>query len=366
MKILLLSDINSEHTIKWTNLLVDNSIDVAVFSLTIPNKNVLSEIKIQKIYVPSYLKEKSTKQSLLSKIYYLKGLPDLLYAIDEFKPDIVHAHYASSYGLLGRKSKFKPYIISAWGSDILIFPNKSFIHKNILKKNLLSANIVTATSHLMVNLIKTISSIKAEHIPFGIDLNQFFPKKVNRPFNTNDIVFGSIKSFEHIYGHQYLIKAFAKLAIEFPERNIKLFLVGDGSLMNDLKHLVFDLGINDKVVFSGKIAYSEICDYHNMIDIFVNPSINESFGVSVLEASACEKPVIASNVGGLPEVVDNGKTGILVTPMNIEYLYQSMKNLLLNKTVAINMGKCGRQWVEQHYNFKINGQLMINLYRGLL
>jgi glycosyltransferase involved in cell wall biosynthesis len=373
MKILFLADINSAHTVKWTNELVNNSIDIAVFSLSVPQENVLSEIKIQKIFFPDYLKDQSNKQSLFSKLSYLKALPDLLHTIEEFKPDIVHAHYASSYGLLGRKSKFKPCIISAWGSDVLDFPNKSFIHKNILKKNLLSANVVTATSQLMVDAIRKISSVEAQHIPFGIDLSQFFPQKVQSPFKLEDtsdeqsqnIVFGSIKALEKIYGQQFLIKAFAQLIKEFPEMPLKLLLVGDGSLSNDYKLLASELGLVDKVLFAGKVPYSEICNYHNMIDIFVNPSLNESFGVSVLEASACEKPVIASNVGGLPEVVNEGITGILVPPANAESLYQAMKKMLLNKQKATNMGKQGRQWVQQHFDFKKNVDAMIEIYKKL-
>ncbi|NTW32284.1 MAG: glycosyltransferase family 4 protein [Bacteroidetes bacterium] len=374
MKILLLSDINSAHTVKWTNELVNNSIDIAVFSLSAPNENALSEINTKKIFIPSYLKNKTAKQSIFAKLAYLKALPDLLNAIEEFNPDIVHAHYASSYGLLGRNCKFKPFVISAWGSDVLDFPKKSFFHKNILKKNLQSATVVTATSKIMVEKIREIASIEAIHIPFGIDLSQFFQKKVQSIFKSEDnfseqnknIVFGCVKSLETIYGQSFLIKAFAQLASEFSELSLKLLLVGDGSLMNKYKLSVNELGINNKVVFAGKAPYSEICNYHNMIDVFVNYSLNESFGVSVLEASACEKPVIASNIGGLPEVVNDGITGMLVPPANVELLFQTMKDLLLNKQKAINMGKQGRQWVKQNFDFEKNVNSMIEIYNQIL
>jgi len=362
-RILFLADINSEHTQKWAESLANIGFTIGVFSFCKPESNIWKENNISVFYAK--IGTKIFSSSSLSKMSYIKVAKQVKEVINEFQPDIIHAHYASSYGFLGRQSSFKPFIISAWGSDILDFPNKSFIHKNILKKNLRSADVVTATSQLMVDEIYKITSIHAHHIPFGIEPSQFYPKKVIPLFNSEDLVFGSIKSFEKIYGHYFLIHAFAKLTAAFPELPLKLLLVGDGSLMDNYKLLTSKLGIKDQVLFTGKIPYSEICNYHNMIDIFVNPSLNESFGVSVLEASACEKPVIASNIGGLPEVVEDGVTGILVPPKSIEFLYQAMKNLLLNKQEAINMGKKGRQWVQQNFDFKKNVSSMIEIYKKL-
>ena len=87
---------------------------------------------------------------------------------------------------------------------------------------------------------------------------------------------------------------------------------------NKLKKLVTSLQLEQLVTFYGKIPYEEIPYYHNLMDIEVYLSVEESFGVSILEASACERPVVVSNIGGLTEVVENGKTGIIVPSMSIK------------------------------------------------
>ena len=103
-----------------------------------------------------------------------------------------------------------------------------------------------------------------------------------------------------------------------------------------------------------------------MCTISVFPSMNESFGVSVIEASACEKPVIVSNVGGLPEVVENGVTGIVVPPANTLELSKAIEKLILDKTLRIKMGKAGRDRVETMYNWENNVSEMIDIYKGIV
>jgi len=102
-------------------------------------------------------------------------------------------------------------------------------------------------------------------------------------------------------------------------------------------------------VFTGKVNYGEVPKYHNMLTISVFPSIfeSESFGVSILEASACEKPVVVSNVGGLPEVVDDQKTGFIVPPKDPEKLAEAIEKLILNESLRLQIGKAGRIMVKE-------------------
>lgn len=129
--------------------------------------------------------------------------------ITEFKPDILHAHYASSYGLLGALSGFHPYIISVCGSDVFDFPNTSFLHKIVLKYNLSVADKILSTSNVMA--IETSKYTNKEIIvtPFGIDLDKFKPLSVKTIFNKENIVIGTITILEEKYGIEYLIRAFA-------------------------------------------------------------------------------------------------------------------------------------------------------------
>ena len=103
-----------------------------------------------------------------------------------------------------------------------------------------------------------------------------------------------------------------------------------------------------------------------MLDIYVAVSLQESFGVAVLEASACAKPVIVSNVGGLPEVVDDGKTGIIIEKENPNQLADELIKLITNPVLRIEMGKKGRLKVLNEYNWIESVKQMLSVYQECL
>ncbi len=366
MKILLLSDSNSAHTIRWSRSLTERGLDVAVFCLSGFNKSDLNYERI-KIYPfgfnDAFLYR---KMGSLSKVLYIKALPALKSAIREFKPDIVHAHYASSYGILGALSNFHPYIVSVWGSDVYNFPRKSFIHKAAFKYPLRKADRILSTSKVMAGETRKYTDRKITVTPFGIDLGRFQKKSVNSVFSSGDIVVGTVKRLEEIYGIEFLIRAFKIVKDKFPEMPVKLLIVGGGSLEKKLKELASSLGISGDTIFTGRVPYDEVPEYHNMLDIYVTVSLNESFGVAILEASACERPVVVSNVGGLPDVVEDGITGFIVQPRDPEGTAAAIIKLLHDKNLRERMGKAGRETVKRAYDWDRNVNQMIEIYNETL
>ena len=129
--------------------------------------------------------------------------------------------------------------------------------------------------------------------------------------------------------------------------------MGKGSLDWRLKELVQELELESDIIFTGFINHNEVEKYHNMLDILIAYSTDdsESFGVAVLEASACEKPVVVANVGGLPEVVENGITGFVVESKNITMLADALIKLILHPELRIEMGIKGRERVIKEYNW---------------
>jgi glycosyltransferase involved in cell wall biosynthesis len=123
--------------------------------------------------------------------------------------------------------------------------------------------------------------------------------------------------------------------------------------------------LDEKTFFAGRIQHNELVTYYNMIDIFVNVSRNESFGVSVLEASACGKPVVVSNAGGLTEVVKDQVTGFTVTPENVKETSDAIEKLILDKNLRDVFGKNGRNFVIENYNWNSNVEEMIEVYKTL-
>lgn len=364
MKVLLLSDAYSIHTVKWAQSLSKKGIEIAIFSLNF-NENEknpyhnFNDIKLF-YYVNKNVKKRS---SGLVKLSYLSALPALKKAITEFKPDILHAHYASSYGLLGALSGFHPYIISVWGSDVFDFPNVSLLHKMVIKYNLSVADKVLSTSNIMAMETSKYTNKEIIVTPFGIDLDKFKPLKVNTIFNKEDIVIGTVKTLEENYGIEYLIRAFAIVRNKYKGLPLKLLIVGSGSLKNSLNQLVNKLNLDDVTVFTGKVSHELVPIYDNLLSISVSVSNSESFGVAVIEASACEKPVIVSDVGGLPEVVANGITGIVVPPRNAEKTAEAIEKLIFDKSLRDRMGKAGRERVSILYDWNKNVEQMIDIYK---
>jgi glycosyltransferase involved in cell wall biosynthesis len=365
--ILILSDINSAHTRKWALSLADKGYRVGIFSL---NKNTSDWFKgnnnIEFLSEGALFNVAAKKEA--GKAAYLKALPALKLAITVFKPDIVHAHYATSYGLLGALSRFHPYVISVWGSDVYDFPRKSILHKNILKRNLKKADCIMSTSHSMAKETAKYTNKKIEITPFGIDLNEFKPQKVKSVFNESDIVVGTVKALEPKYGINYLIEAFDILQKRHSQLPLKLLIVGGGSQLAELTKLCEEKGITDKVKFAGRVPHDQVPIYHNMLDVYVALSVDdsESFGVAVIEAMACGKPVVVSDVSGFVEVVENNVSGIIVPRRNAEEAAKAIGKLITDKELAVSIGNAGRKRVEELYDWSANLKQIMGIYDGLL
>jgi glycosyltransferase involved in cell wall biosynthesis len=361
LKILLLSDTNSEHTEKWALGLAHRGLQVGLFSFNKASYDWHQHPNITVFFEPL---KKINAESTVTKLAYLKYVAILKNIIRHFKPDVLHAHYATSYGLVGALTDFHPFIISSWGTDVMKFPNKNFVAKSILKYNFRKADVICATSETIRSYIHKILTKDVTVIPFGIDTNIFKPLSVQSLFNDEDFVLGSIKPMEDIYNIDILVRSFARLHSTYPF--LKLLLVGEGGEQTQLKKLSEELGVAKSVVFTGRIPFSEVNKYYNMIDVLVNISEYESFGVSVVEAMACGKPVVVTNVGGLKEIVKNDKLGLKVESRNIEQTVSAIERLVTDEKLYDEISVNARKQAVEKYNWDNNLGDMINVYQEVL
>ena len=216
---------------------------------------------------------------------------------------------------------------------------------------------------------------KISVIPFGIDCNIFSPSPSLR--DENYITIGTVKTLAFKYGIDTLIRAFtilhANLEHTQPEiaSKLRLIIVGgrpeSGKIdqTDFLKQLCFDLNIQKQVIFAGQVSHEAVPLWLNRFDIYaaLSRDNSESFGVAILEASACEIPVVVSDVGGLPEVVDAGKTGFVVPHEDPKSAAKALEQLILDEDLRRKMGKAGRKRVLDQYQWKDNLSTMENLYR---
>ncbi|MCL9971737.1 glycosyltransferase [Anoxybacillus kestanbolensis] len=315
-------------------------------------------------------------------VYFLPLNPSMGYYLNVFKvrkllnkikPDILNTHYASGYGTLSRLVNYYPTLLSVWGSDVFDFPYRSKINKKILKKNLKAATQIASTSFAMKKQTEKFVSPKLPIVvtPFGVDMNLFKPSHNGKERDT--ITIGIVKRLEEVYGIEYLIKATSLLIKKLRENRlddianrIRLLIVGEGSLLDKLQNLTRDYGISHITKFVGAVPNVKVPEYLNKMDIFCVPSLQESFGVAAVEASACELPVIVSNVGGLPEVVKDGETGFIVEPKNIQQLADRLYDLVINPELRMRLGKNGRNFVNSFYNWEENVERMETVYENLI
>jgi glycosyltransferase involved in cell wall biosynthesis len=359
-KILLLGNSDSVHIQKWATALAGQGYVLGIFSFNKARfKWHEGYDNIHVIYEPPGLKDVF---SFSDKLAYALLLPKLRKAIREFNPDILHAHYATSYGLLGALSGFRPFVLSTWGSDVFEFPNKSQIHKRILKYNLSQADAILSTSHAMKHEVAGYTNKPIEVTPFGVDMNVFYPREVKTETERRAVYIGMIKSIEEKYGVQNIIEAVHIIKSRNNDLNFKVLLVGDGKDSDFYKKEISDLHLEENFVLPGKISYDQVSYYHNLIDIFVNVSVvNESFGVSVIEAMACEKPVIVSNAAGLKEIVTDD-TGIIIEKNDSQKLADALEKLIKNPDMAAHMGARARKHVAAKYNIEKCLDIMTQVY----
>lgn len=362
MRVLLLADGNSVHTRRWAVALVARGVETAVFSLNpvVPDEG--GAFTEYKVFVPGSISDGISSKSLLRKVSYLFYIAELKRVISDFKPDIVHAHYASSYGTLGVLSGFRPLFISLWGSDVYDFPRRNFIARAILKYNLSAATLILSTSNTMAKEAGRYTGKEIRTLPFGIDLEKFSASPRSDQKQPGEIVTGTVKALEREYGIDILIRSFAKVCERNPERKIRLKIAGGGTLEKQLKDLATVTGFGSRIEFAGRLNHHDIPSFLRQLDIFVALSVSESFGVSVIEASACELPVVVSDAGGLPEVVDDGITGLIVPVGEVEQAATAIGNLVNDADWRVRLGANGRKKVEKMYNWLHNVDEMVAIY----
>ncbi|RLF06421.1 MAG: hypothetical protein DRK00_01640 [Thermoprotei archaeon] len=170
----------------------------------------------------------------------------------------------------------------------------------------------------------------------------------------------------HVYekGVDVLLEA-ARIILS-RRRDVKFVIAGDGPMRLHLMWLASRYGLGDKVFFTGRLRDDELYRAYKLADIVVIPSRYEPFGIVALEAMASGKPVVASNVGGLSEVVVNGETGLLVPPEDPEALARAIEELLENPRLAEEMGVRGRRRVEELYRWDKIVRFLEKIYRRVL
>lgn len=352
MRIVYLADAPYIHTRRWVQHFARAGWDVHVISFR------PAEIEgVQVHYVAGFER--------FGRARYLLHAGRVQRLVRELRPDLLHAMHLTSYGFLAARCDVRPTLSSVWGTDILEAPEWSPFHLYITRHALAGADHVTATglSLASATLRYAPRDKPVTVVPYGVDLERFQPPQRDSA-RSGEVVIGSVGRLSREKGLDVLLDAFARL----PQNgaSVRLVVAGDGPLRGKLEAQAQRLGIASRVEFRGEVPHDAVPDVLAELDIFVMPSRAEGFGVAALEASAMELPVVASRIHGIPDVVRDGRTGLLVPPGDAGALASAIARLVGDRTLRDELGRAGRAFVEERYRWQDNVAQMEHLYQHLL
>ena len=365
VRICYLANAQSVHTHRWVRYFVENGHETHVISF----ENAQIEGTTVHVLKLPVLVKNATYPLKMASIYRIKTL------IKRIKPDILHAHYAINYGLFGALCNFNPFVITAWGSDVLIDPSARFlsmIKKPIAKYALKKADLITTDSISSIRAVVGfgVDEKKVKLIIHGVDLRVFRPvenreefKKDLRLPESHQVVISS-RSLEPIYDVSTLIRAAPYVINKCP--NTCFLIVGDGTLRHQLEELACKLGVIKYVRFVGSISNEEMPKFLGLSHIYVSTSLSDTRSVSLLEAMACALPVVVTDLEGNRECVEDGVNGFLFPKGDFRMLAEKIVYLLRDKDIRRKFGVVNRRIVEKEADYEKEMSKMEKLYKNLI
>ncbi len=294
------------------------------------------------------------------------------------RPRLIHAHFGVDgvYAMNLAKKLDIPLVTTFHGFDatttskaLLLSKKPAWInyllHRKELAKN---GDIFVCVSDFIRKKVIELGFPEKKTITHYIGIDTSIVKERHQKSEHKTIL--HVARLTEKKGTQYLIEAFSSVARDFPDT--KLVIIGEGLLEKELKARVKGLRLAEKVLFLGALPHKEVLQWMNNSDIFCLPSITAKNGDSeglptvIIEASLHKLPIVSTIHSGIPEAVDNGKTGFWVPERDVEALAEKLSLLLENDTLRQDMGKAARRMVLEKFDIVKQTEKLENLYKGLL
>ena len=297
MKLCYLANAGSVHTQRWATHFAQQGHDVTVLSLS---NGHIPGVTVRCI---------GPEPSVFGRLAYLLAALPIRMAIAALNPDVVHAHYAGGYGLLGAVSGWRPLIVSAWGSDVLLIPRAEPLMKWVIRKCLGRADLITSVAVHMSASIRALGvTAKIIELPYGANTTIFYPRE-QPPISGAPPLIVSTRNLEPVYNVGLLIQALPEIVAAFPAASV--VIVGDGSMRAELERRSRDLGVEKIVSFTGRLTQPEIATLLSKADIYVSTSLSDGNSISLSEAMACGAFPVVTDIPANREWIEHGRGGFL-------------------------------------------------------
>ena len=283
-------------------------------------------------------------------------------------PDLIHAHFIWPNGFAGAMLKKEygiPLVVTAHGYDIYDLPFRDAEWKERIEAILNTADVVITVSNSNRECVERLNvTAPVNVVPNGFRHDLFYPmrtetcrKTLNLPVDRKILL--SVGNLVEVKGHTYLIDAMSEVVRE--RRDVLCLIVGRGELKRRLEKKISSLGLEQYVRLVGGKPHSEIPLWMNASNVFVLPSLRESFGIVQVEAMACGKPVVATKNGGSEEIVIPGKTGLLCDAADPQGLAESIVRAIDAPWDANAIVKSSR-----FYSWENIGKEVLRMYNSII
>lgn len=338
MKILMVANARATHSQRWSRALADRGHEVVVASVR--------DAEIDDVDVRPLLDGPRTSTAQLV-IGYLRLPQHVASLVREFRPSVIHAHYASTNGYAVARANTAATVLTTWGSDVVPKPGKDLLpplQRLRARRAVSHADAVTAASPFLAGHVKSlVPEVEVEIVPFGVDTRLFAPGPT--PSGSTVLV---AKALEQRYGIEYVIDAIGIVADVVPEA--ELWIAGGGSRRSYLEAYARRLGA--PVRFLGPVPNNEIADLMRQSRVVVNPTVvDESFGVVLLEAQSVGRAIVSTDVGAVGDVVRVDETALLVPPREPAAMAEALIRVLSGDALA-NAGSIGPRFVADGYSWQ--------------
>ena len=333
--------------------------------------NIILGVLREEEYLVNYFTDKNINIRILKRGKFSPmTLVDILRIAKEEHIQLIHAHGygAANFGRIAGMIRGIPTIVHAHDDD-RYYPLYQNLADRLLRNHTDKALAVSESVKKSCINKRHIGKDRTFVIHNGIPLRDFVPPEGERVqkerkrlgIESDFKVIGTVAKLREEKGTRYLIESAAKVLGIFPKTN--LLIAGDGPLMEELKNLSEKLGISDRVLFAE--FRDDIPVILSIIDIFVIPSLTEGSPLALLEAMAMGKPIVATNVGGIVEILRDGETGLLVPSRDPEAIAEKIVHLLRNEAESRKLGLRAREEVEK-YDIQSHVQKVAGHYDELI
>ncbi len=299
-----------------------------------------------------------TLQPGLSKLGWFQAIPAVRRLARRIKPDWVHGHYVTGYGLWAAVCGHRPMALTAWGSDILVTPRESRVMSALVGWSLRRADLITADSQDVIDEIRRYSpTAPCRQILWGADTDKFAPAVHTPP--GFDVL--SLRSWEANYNIDTIVEGYAAFVAQRPQLASRLQLLGGGPDEAKLRAQVASLGLNDRVVFHGRVNDAGMVAALHASRVSVSIPTSDATSVSVLESMACGLPIVASDLPANRQWL-SAEGGVLIGPRDAQALARTLAAWSDSPEQLAQMGAHNRALIEQQAARRSQMDAMSALY----